>query len=218
MILAVDNGPNAAMTSWGENCACHELLFSTFQFTGRGYVKASEYNKRKLLKKHFGKGYSTCPMAGKRLHELARGKVTDLLNSMFDMIDIALIRDAEASGNLPLIDEELLLLRSETERAKELMYAWMKLKLDYCTKLPWVLAGLSADREVDARECGRVLRATFDHDPRPPPVHHPFTWRLLEPGTPFRIALDQFLDDGVARRFASFYPEADCEIQIHACS
>ena len=62
-----------------------------------------------------------------------------------------------------------------------------------------MLAALGLADEEKARAAGLRARTLFRRDPRPPPVHHRRTWKLMNPEAPFSIALDRFIDDRVAR-------------------
>eukprot|EP00973_Karenia_brevis_P091614 12408341-Karenia_brevis.AAC.1 len=79
------------------------------------------------------------------------------------------------------------------------MTTWYTVKFDYACRLPVGLAVLAHPDEEVAREGGRRMRAQFDRDPRPPPVHHRKTWKLMNPEAAFRQQLDAFLDSDITR-------------------
>lgn len=62
------------------------------------------------------------------------------------------------------------------------------------------MAALGLANEERARAAGLRARALFRRDPRPPPIQHRKTWKLMNPAAPFSQALDRFLDEGVSRK------------------
>lgn len=51
-------------------------------------------------------------------------------------------------------------------------------------------------RKEESRRCVPKILTMFDRDPRPPPVHSAYTWRLLRPGSVFRKELELFGQGG----------------------
>ena len=97
-----------------------------------------------------------------------------------------------ASELHPLTAEEGELIQQEAIRAKTNMLALLRVKLDYLFRLPHILIGLAVVLEERARAIGARAIELFERDPRPPPIHHRQTWKLLKPGTTFREWLIKF--------------------------
>ena len=193
--LVVERAPSESLAAWGESCICHEPLFVNKCFASK---PMSEYQRRKLLTAHFGPGCRCCPAAGKRMAEIADGRLEHVLDLIWSDIETDILFGKVAQFH-PLTFEQLEFMKLEMQRARTAMTTWLMLKLDYMQKLPWGLAVLALPDEARARIGGRRMRELFRRDPRPPPVQSRKTWALMQPGAPFAIGLDKFLDDELPR-------------------
>ena len=80
----------------------------------------------------------------------------------------------------------------------------LTLKTECWKQLPWLLIGLAATNEEDARKVANAILDKWAVDPRRE-VHHRITWQLLQPGSQFVNQLQDFADgrprDQLSRRF-----------------
>ena len=103
----------------------------------------------------------------------------------------------EAAQLHPLEEDELKLLQSDMDLAREVLEAEVSSKLDFWQRLPWLMAGLAQVDVEAAREIAHRVLSSFAKDPREC-AHHRMTWHLLRPGASFREELEKFA--GGARR------------------
>jgi hypothetical protein len=127
-------------------------------------------------------------MRGKRALELSIGCVCDFLTD---------ISNAHASELLAvghdLPDATLAAIVTSFQSAKSFVELQLSSYLHYCQELPWSLVQL-ADWDVDrARRNGQLLLNKFDASVKSRELHHCITWEWLEPDSPLRAQLVQFL-------------------------
>ena len=198
-VEAVQGFSKTHLASWGEGCPCHDPLLQMIADVYPSVSLAHSqnlYHRRKLFRKHYD-GFDFCPMAGKRAPELAAGRLSQVIAALWANMEYDVLC-GESARYHPLPPDKHELLKQELHNAQAYFLALLKTKLDYWNKLPWLLCALALPREGSAREWAVRILELFDMDPRPPPVHHRITYRLLHPGAEFREQLQRFIG-GVPR-------------------
>ena len=184
--ISVDEIPTK-LASFGESCVCHAPLL-----VGADGKPVSEYRRRLVIQDHYGAGMRVCPMAGKNAPELAAGKLFKVLEQLWN--DLADICYCECFQGMYRLDrEEYGFLQAELTRAKQMMTHLLHFKAGYMGRLPYLLLALAVLDESEARQHAIAIVEVFEKDPRPPPVHHELTWRLLKPTVEFRVELGRFI-------------------------
>ena len=179
--LAIEEVPSSCFMSWCEGCDCHEPLIKGL----------SDYRRAKLFRAHYGDAFTTCPAAGMRAPHLAAGRHMEVLRE--GLIDFsAEFMFGEGADILRLTAAEQQILETDLAKARASLETELALKMDYWSRLPWVLVGVAHISEERARDCGRRALGMFEADPRQQ-AHHPKTWLLLCAGATFRMGLEQFL-------------------------
>ena len=128
-------------------------------------------------------------MRGKRAPELARGAILDLFETIANesRVDlIAAIGDVSASSLSDILND--------FDLGKLHMEEYIKVKFNFWSKLPWVLASLADWDEARARSNARHILQLFDTSPQDRQLHHRITWHWLAPGSRLRDELVQFQD------------------------
>ena len=128
-------------------------------------------------------------MKGKRLPELASGA----MDSRFEQMYQAQITDFMIE-HAPFLDAESLqtLLRT-WDVGKSLLWTGLQVKLDFCRRLPWRLAGVAHHDLAVARRIGKECMALFDaQGPEVQALHHSRTLQILGPS--MRPALLAFIE------------------------
>eukprot|EP00975_Prorocentrum_lima_P021081 4436734-Prorocentrum_lima.AAC.1 len=91
-----------------------------------------------MLEHHFGDGYSTCPMAGKRASKCARGVPIKVVEEAWAIIEREMY--SEVFPHWPLAPDSLAALRGEMLAARSSQVLLVRTKIDYWARLPCVLA------------------------------------------------------------------------------
>eukprot|EP00959_Pyramimonas_sp_CCMP1952_P057638 1203190-Pyramimonas_sp.AAC.1 len=91
--------------------------------------------------------------------------------------------------------------------ARSLQTALLGVKCAYWKALPWTLIGLAQLDEERARQSGQLSLDQFAKAPSAPPAQHRITWKLLQPGAPFRIELEKFVGGASRWSLASHFQE-----------
>eukprot|EP00971_Amphidinium_carterae_P349218 6490905-Amphidinium_carterae.1 len=191
-VLRVEEVGEVHLGQWAEGCNCHEKMFHS---KGRAWRESA-------CRVQFGEGWSTCPMAGKRAAELVCGRLSEVLESAWQVHEADIVAGRDAPYPLEAKDLEQLLLDVRLARAAQT--TWLAIKLDYlqrtssqrlvCKRNSFFVSSLCVGKCIcKARECGKVALAAFKRDPRGPPAQHPLTWHLLNSSSLFRQGLDSFL-------------------------
>ena len=114
--LEVDRMPERDLASWGEGCACHEPLFEL----GRGM---NDYQRGKLIEAHFGKGTSTCPLAGKRADEMAANRLKHVFGTAWKRLEKRIWDKLWSQGTHTLTGEEQAFLQKEMGLARATQFS-----------------------------------------------------------------------------------------------
>lgn len=132
-------------------------------------------------------------MGGKQAPEVAAGYLTEVLDVVMEDLETNILT-SETMGFRPLVGDELEELTQEIRRARSCIVTTLRVKMDYWSRLPWLMATLALVDEGKAREFAVQILAAFDLDPRPPPVQALKTWQLLREGRWFRAELILFIN------------------------
>ena len=128
MVERLDSIPES-FVSWASGCRCHEQWCA-----GRGVdARAS------IFEAHYGKGASSCPMAGRRAPELAAGRVRDVITLLASSCIVAPC-DEQA---VYLSTEESTTLHHDLSLALDHIAWSMEAKLRFWRDCPWLLCGLA---------------------------------------------------------------------------
>jgi hypothetical protein len=176
-ILALKSIPED-LASWAEGCTCHSQ-----------YVGLEGVNKHSVLRCHFGSLITVCPMAGLRAPEMAHGEILQCFERVWELRAGEFLQSQAVSNSLAA---DVEILESDMQIGKASLHTNLTTKLDFWSRLPWYLAGVGHVDEEKGRECASRSLDMFAASPREV-AHHRTTWGLLQPGAPFRIAMDLFI-------------------------
>jgi len=125
-----------------------------------------------------------------RAPALACGAHKDLMKTGFENL-VRNTLHGEASVHIALAQDELHQLQSDMSTVRASMETELAAKMDYWLRLPWVLCGCSHPNESLARQAAMSALEQFDADSREV-VHDAKTVALMQPGSSFRLGLEQF--------------------------
>eukprot|EP00435_Cladocopium_sp_Y103_P052648 s381_g16.t1 len=133
-------------------------------------------------------------MRGKKLPELVADGIGQVLNDSLSEGQISLL----VSHRTNLSNEQWSIIESDFSKGKQVLELEMRLKLDFCRRMPWLLALLAhSDHSNARRELSRAL-AEYDKQPDNLQKHHHFlTHQAFGKQFPLRKDMESFLH-GVA--------------------
>ena len=182
-MLMLETVPES-LAVWCEGCVCHD------RFVRHGddqpMRQRHSVGKAEAIHAHYGPHRHTCPMAGKRAPELAAGALLQYFTALWSNKVAALLSvNGDATALTPAESTQIL---EDLDAGRANMHLQLQSKLDFWSRLPWLLAGLAHTDEGKARLCASNALSSFDLDARES-AHHRITWALLRPGK-FRAAID----------------------------
>ena len=181
------------LSHWCESCPCHFDLLENEQGFHAGNRKRKRGNRdlsMPTIPELYKSKSFACPMRGKRLPEL----VGDGLTMVATNTASKGIMNLFVAHRSKLTENEWSLLLADFEKGKEVLELEMRLKLDFCKRLPWVLALLAHEDTAFARRELRPILSEYDQQPAAlRNHHHPVTKKALEHGSPLRAEIDCFL-------------------------
>ena len=125
----------------------------------------------------------------KKAPELAAGALLQCFTALWSNKVAALLSvNGDATALTPAESTQIL---EDLDAGRANMHLQLQSKLDFWSRLPWLLAGLAHTDEGKARLCASSALSTFDLDARES-AHHRITWALLRPGK-FRAAIGSFV-------------------------
>ena len=143
-LLLMIQGVAQGLANWGEVCPCHSgCLHGMSRRTARTYME-------KFIALP---SYNTCPFAGRRAPELASGQ----LSVVFETLAATGFNDLLLSESASFATaEELNRLRTIFTTCKNHIFLFLKVKLDFWEKPPYIFAGLAHWDADIARRCGKL--------------------------------------------------------------
>ena len=191
----------AGLRAWAESCPCHWFLQAKRVDVGgdessegyKDWMIAQEYLDHLRgaapddLKQFDGLAF-TCPMAGKRALEVAKGEVKQLLGFLLSQCEFEVIRDTPG-----LSDTEFDAIMSDFQRAKSYLDLQLNIRFGHWLVLPWALVLLSDPDEQMGRRAGARLMEQFDASIQVKELHHRLTWLVFSQGSVLRHQMEQFI-------------------------
>ena len=182
-------------TCSSRGCPCHEWLRKLVVDANLGYSHSDDAKQldrvRKLLGLKYGEGdgtgFSPCPNSGRRAVELALGGLETFFEQVVQSHVVALLAICQY-----LTDADREIVNRSFNVGKAYMLTYLRLKLDFWTKLPWRLVGLAHWHETTAREAARKIIELFNISPHDGQLHHRITWLWLSPSGHVRGLLNRF--------------------------
>eukprot|EP00971_Amphidinium_carterae_P341654 6480569-Amphidinium_carterae.3 len=164
--------------SWASFCPCHRKYCESMTLQQRQSVMEAHY------------GCKTCPFAGCLAPEFAAGHVHSVLEELWQNHMHELL-------NFRLGAEDMFVLESDLTLCKARMTLSLQTKLNYCEKLPWLIAGCSLCDESAARAIASKVIEQYECNPAAA-LQHRRTRALMRHDSDFRVNLDLFVT-GTAR-------------------
>ena len=151
------------LTEWGESCPCH------YRWNGDNVRRRA---KDRLMAELIGmKGYSKCPFAGCNAPPMAAGKLLEILENLLDLaFSELLLSDGIAFAKA----EDIELLHECFEHCKNHLLLYLRLKLNFWQKVPYIFIGMAHWDLNIARRCAEVGRQQWQRCPEIK-AHHRLT-------------------------------------------
>jgi len=144
MISLIEEVPTR-LARWAESCPCHVALIERLP-------KRSTYYVSKLVQKHYGEHYKSCPLAGMLAPEIVGGKLVAVAEEIWHVQEMELhcfpvIAQAES-----LTPAEWQTIIGDFWKGKSVSMTLLKLKTQFYHTLPWKLMGVAHWHEDTARQ------------------------------------------------------------------
>ena len=183
------------LSHWCEACPCHFDLLQDGAFFRSGNRKRKRGQavdgpvQTSIPSLYKSRGFA-CPMRGKKLPELVADGIGQVLSLSLSEGQISLLVSYRSS----LSNEQWSMIESDFAKGKQVLELEMRLKLDFCRRMPWLLALLAhSDHSNARRELSRAL-AEYDNQPENLQKHHHFlTHQAFGKQSPLRKDIVSFL-------------------------
>ena len=163
------------LSHWCEACPCHFDLLQDGPFFRSGNRKRKRgqavdgHVQTSIPSLYKSRGFA-CHMRGKKLPELVADGIGQVLTGSLAEGQISLLVSHRSS----LSNDQWIIIESDFTKGKQVLELEMRLKLDFCRRMPWLLALLAhSDHSNARRELSRAL-AEYDNQPENQQKHHHF--------------------------------------------
>lgn len=182
------------LSHWCEACPCHFDLLQDERGFRSGNRKRKRGHPTRAAETSIPRLYNAkafaCPLRGKRLPELvAEGLMVVASGASSKGFMNLLIAHKHR-----LTEQEWNTLLADFQKGKQVLELEMKVKLDFCRRVPWLLALLIHEDQAMARR--ELAQALFDYEQQPVALrehHHPLTRKAFDARSPLRAELNLYL-------------------------
>ena len=151
-----------------------------------------------MFQKHYGNGYSECPLSAMHAPELADNQLRQRVEQSFNFAEADVLVGAGADrsginavGSRPRDRSDMDKVLGDLHRIESSALLELTVKCAFHMLLPWRFAILAHHNEDIARQGASEIEIEFMKDPRED-AHDPMTWRLMVVSKTFRKDLGLF--------------------------